>query len=216
MSTTQQNIIWHLGTRIHHFLLLIAISVCIATGLSDNIDAMQWHFIAGYSVIALLAFRLCNGLWGSDYGHFKHFPISPQSIKAYLQGQHHSIGHNPIGSWSVIIILLSVGVQGFSGLFNSDDIFTEGPWAHIDSESLLDALSWIHDNNYIVLLSLISIHIVAVIYHQHIKQHDLLKPMITGHGKRQGIINGQEMSVGRYLIMLFIAGIITWLASNPF
>jgi cytochrome b len=89
-------------------------------------------------------------------------------------------GHNPLGGWSVVLMLVSLLLQAVTGLFANDDVMMEGPLAkHVsgDASSLFTA---IHDINAGILLTLISLHILAVLFYLLRRKQDLIGPMFTG------------------------------------
>jgi len=77
-------------------------------------------------------------------------------------------------------MLLVLLVQSGTGLFANDDIFTEGPLAHLVSKSTSDWLTRVHRLNSDVIVILVIIHVVAVTYYLLVKRDNLIRPMITG------------------------------------
>ena len=90
------------------------------------------------------------------------------------------LGHNPFGGWSIIATLLALLLQAGTGLFANDDIFTEGPLAHLVSKAASDWLTRIHRLNSDLIVILVIIHVVAVIFYLLVKRDNLITPMITG------------------------------------
>ena len=80
----------------------------------------------------------------------------------------------------VVLLLASAALQAGTGLFSNDDIATEGPLYHLVSKALSDSLSAVHQANAVVLLTLIGMHVAAVLYYLWYKRENLLRPMITG------------------------------------
>ena len=91
----------------------------------------------------------------------------PRAVLAYLRGRRGpAIGHNPLGGWSVIAMLVLLSVQAGLGLFASDeDAVDAGPlsdWVSFESaQRLLEN----HETLFNVLLVLIGVHILAVVYY---------------------------------------------------
>ena len=52
---------------------------------------------------------------------------------AKAQPKPSSLGHNPLGGYMVIVLLGSLVLQLSTGLFATDDIFTEGPLIYLVS-----------------------------------------------------------------------------------
>jgi cytochrome b len=90
------------------------------------------------------------------------------------------IGHNPLGGWSIIAMLISLLIQAGTGLFANDDILTEGPLSGWVSKETSDWLTGIHHLNQNVLLVLIAVHICAILFYLIARRENLISPMITG------------------------------------
>ncbi|MBU3724034.1 MAG: cytochrome b [Burkholderiaceae bacterium] len=172
--------VWDLPTRLFHWLLAISI---VAAFISVKIggNAMVWHGRFGDAALALILFRLAWGVVGPHYARFAQFVKGPSAILQELRGDApRSPGHNPLGALSVLAMLLLIGLQAGLGLFSSDDIAFDGPLAkHVSSATVEFATRWHHRFEWL-LIGLIILHIAAVIWHQRVKGHDLVRPMITG------------------------------------
>ena len=157
--------VWDLPVRCFHWSLVLLIGF---SWLSGEMDWMTWHMWSGYAVAAFW-----NFIYGPSavIGDLKTLP----SRKAA-----HFAGHNPVGGLSVIALILCVAVQVGTGLFSNDDILTEGPlYKHVTKE-MSDWLTTIHKYNFNVLLTLIAVHVSAVLYYLFYKAENLVRPMFTG------------------------------------
>ncbi len=142
---------------------------------------MQWHAYFGYAVLSLVLFRVLWGFIGAVHSRFTTFVPSPQRLIAFLSGKEGSgLGHNPLGSLSVIALLLVVGIQASTGLFTHDDIAFQGPLAKHVSNATVSLLSKIHALNSDILFGLIGLHLLAIGYYQWVKRESILMPMIQG------------------------------------
>lgn len=176
--------VWDLPTRGFHWLLVVLIAAQFASG-EFHLLSLRWHFWLGYATLVLLIFRMLWGLIGSQTSRFSDFVRSPTAVARYLiasaRGREpHSIGHNPIGGWSVLALLASSLLQALSGLCTSDDIDEAGPLAEHVSAIWVARLSAIHGWNRYVLLALIGGHVVAVLLHYLRHKDDLVTPMFHG------------------------------------
>lgn len=172
--------IWDLPIRLFHWLLVSCIAASFIT-VKVGGNAMEWHAYVGYCVLALIIFRVCWGFVGSYHARFFNFVPSPLGLLAYIKGNAKAVlGHNPLGSLSVLGLLFSVGLQAVTGLFANDDIAFEGPFAKYVSESTVQLLTYIHHTNEIVLIVLISLHLLAIAYYYKFKRENLIKPMLLG------------------------------------
>jgi cytochrome b len=177
--------VWDLSTRIFHWLLVaFVVASFITVKIGGN--AMPYHQKCGYIILALLFFRIAWGFFGSRSSRFVSFVCSPATVLRYAAGLlrpglSRYLGHNPLGAWSIIAMLLVLLVQSGTGLFANDDIFTEGPLAKLVSKAASDWLTRIHRLNADIIVVLVVIHVLAVIYYLLVKRNNLIKPMITGY-----------------------------------
>ena len=176
--------IWDLAVRTFHWALVgLVTTSLISVNLGGN--AMIWHVRAGVAILTLLLFRWVWGAIGSTPARFGTFLQGPAAILAYvrvlLRGEEQPpAGHNPLGGWMVLVMLLALTAQALTGLFSNDDIFTEGPLAHLVSKSLSDTFTSFHSTIAEVILALIALHVVAVLFHLIVRREGLLRPMFTG------------------------------------
>jgi cytochrome b len=175
---TRRVTVWDAATRVFHWLIVVLIAFAWWTYKQDR---MEWHRITGYAVIALLVFRVWWGIAGPETARFAAFVKGPAHAWRYVRGQvQHTIGHNPIGGWSVVALLLVLIVQTASGLFASDEEGLEsGPLTSLVTygQSTL-AAQW-HEMAFNVLLGLAALHIVAIVFYAA-TGNNLIGPMITG------------------------------------
>ncbi|MCG9729974.1 cytochrome b/b6 domain-containing protein [Shewanella sp. Isolate13] len=176
--------VWDIPTRIFHWALL-----CLLGGLWWTADAgeMEWHQILAYGLMVLIGVRLIWGVIGSETSRFSHFIHSPKKVIAYLvktrrEGISASIGHNPIGGYMVITLISLICIQLITGLFATDEIFTEGPLYSLVSSDTASQLTWLHKKNFDLILILAAIHVVAVLVHM-VKGDRILGAMFSGYKK---------------------------------
>jgi cytochrome b len=176
--------VWDLPTRLFHWLLLVMVAVSFSTG-SIGGNAMQYHEWSGFAILVLLVFRVCWGFAGSRASRFSDFVKGPAAVWRYatalVRGKSERyLGHNPLGGWSVLALLLVLLIQAVTGLFANDDIITEGPLYLWVSKPLSDWLTGVHRLNRYLIMALAAIHIAAVLFYLLVKRENLIKPMITG------------------------------------
>ncbi|HEY3433114.1 MAG TPA: cytochrome b/b6 domain-containing protein [Rhodocyclaceae bacterium] len=192
--------IWDLPTRLFHWLLVALIAGAFIT---ESIGVMEWHGRVGLAILGLLVFRIVWGFVGSTYARFSTFVKGPQSVKAYLKGEWHGLGHNPLGALSVLAILGVVAIQVGSGLFSNDDSSFYGPLAALVSESLSGNLTELHESMEPVLIALVIAHVAAIAFYTRVKKENLVKPMITGWKEADG-----KAATGGGLVAFIIAVLI--------
>ena len=129
--------------------------------------AFIWHLWFGYASLVLVAFRLVWGFrrpppctfhrlsaWAIDgVGRYARDWLSPRSVS--------HLGHNPLGGWMVVVLLVLVAAEGVSGLFANDEIFSTGPLYGYVSDATSDQFSAWHRVLADGLWYAIGLHILA-------------------------------------------------------
>lgn len=203
--------VWDILIRIFHWALVLSFIVAYLTSEEDN----PWHIYSGYTVLGLIIFRLIWGFVGSRHARFSDFVRPPavvyQYVKSLLAGQPpHYIGHNPLGGWMVIAMLITLFAVTLSGLKVYAIEEGKGPFASLQSLELTpvpaayaedesddddnkegnvqseageaDEEFWeeIHEASTNVMLLLIGLHLVGVIISSRLHKENLVKAMFTG------------------------------------
>ena len=174
--------IWDLPTRLFHWLLVLAVVGLVITGNVGG-DAMVWHFRLGYCVLTLLLFRLVWGFVGGYWSRFGSFVRMPWTVLDYLRGKNLPLaaGHNPLGAYSVLALLLAAALQATAGLMSDDEVMAAGPLvAKVPSDWVVWA-SFMHTKVFkAVLIALVVVHVLAILWYRFKKNDNLVRPMITG------------------------------------
>lgn len=176
--------LWDMPTRLFHWLLAVLIALQFASGEFDLLP-MRWHYLMGYTILALIVFRVLWGFAGSQTSRFCNFLRGPRAVLRYIVDSvrgsaSHAPGHNPLGGWSVVLMLAVVAVQAISGLFTSDDISEEGPFVAHVADATVKLMTRIHHWDRYVLLILIALHVSAVLLHWVLRKDNLVAPMLHG------------------------------------
>ncbi len=178
---------------------------------------MEWHQICAYGLMVLLAFRIIWGIIGSETAQFKHFVHSPKVVFNYAKQVKNkqapiAVGHNPLGGYMVVALITLVCLQLISGLFATDDIFTEGPlYASVSSE-VSSWLTWLHKKNFDLILVLSAVHVLAVIVHRF-KGEKLVAAMVTGYKQldRHVELSFRSLVIAIIVFVTLAIPITTWL-----
>mgnify|MGYP002142047612 CR=1 FL=1 len=178
--------IWDLPIRLFHVAFAACVIGAIVTVQVGGLW-MDWHVRLGIASLALLVFRIIWGFIGSRYAKFSEFLTSPihtmqylRTIKASRASNQNYAGHNPLGSWAVIAMLLTIGFQAITGLFANDDIMTQGPLAQFVSDSTSSLMTGLHQLNEPVVYGLIALHLLAIIFYA-MKGRNLVPSMVHGN-----------------------------------
>ena len=182
---TQPVRVWDLPTRAFHWLLAACVVGLLITGNVGG-DALVWHMRLGLTVGALLGFRLVWGLVGGRWSRFASFVRGPGTVLRYLRGDHRPddhfhVGHNPLGAGSVLALLSLLAVQVGTGLVADDEIATTGPLnKFVDTATGLAATSWHKAYGQWILITLVVLHIAAIVFYRVKKNQNLVGPMLSG------------------------------------
>ncbi|HQT79363.1 MAG TPA: cytochrome b/b6 domain-containing protein, partial [Rhodopila sp.] len=207
--------VWDIAVRLFHWAIVVLIVLAWGT---QEFDQMDWHVWIGYTILALLLFRIAWGFIGSDTARFSRFLRSPASAFRHLahigrREADREIGHNAAGGWMVLVMLVLIGVQAGTGLFANDDGDTEGPLMHFVSKEQSDFLSKIHSINFTLIEATIVLHVLAIGVYAILKRQNLVRPMILGTKPMPpGTVAPRLASPLLALLTLAAAaGIVTWL-----
>ncbi|MGJ0485622.1 MAG: cytochrome b/b6 domain-containing protein [Methylomicrobium sp.] len=203
--------VWDILIRLFHWTLVLSFIVAYLTSEEDN----PWHIYSGYTVLGLIIFRLIWGFIGSRHARFSDFVRPPtvvyQYIKSLSAGQPpHYIGHNPLGGWMVMAMLITLFAVTLSGLKvyaieegkgplanlqfieltpvpaayaedeSEDDDNEEGNAGPESSEADEEFWEEVHEASTNVMLLLIGLHLAGVVISSRLHKENLVKAMLTG------------------------------------
>jgi cytochrome b len=203
--------VWDLPIRLFHWALVVLVVVSFTTAKIGG-NAMQYHVWSGAAILGLLLFRLIWGFIGGPTARFRHFVRGPSAAWRYARSllrpsPERHLGHNPLGGWSIMAMLLALLLQAATGLFATDDIATQGPLYHLVNDGIAGRLTRIHLFNETILIALVALHILAVLFYLLVKKENLVTPMITGRKPWPEPIDpimNSVPSMGRALLAAFI------------
>jgi cytochrome b len=206
--------IWDLPTRLFHWAIVLLVP---ALWWTHEIDRLDLHILLGEIMLGLLLFRLIWGVIGSSTARFASFVRGPGAVLRHLKGKAGvSFGHNPIGGWSVVAMLLLLCVEIGLGLFVSDeDGLYCGSLSHFISYDSARILAHRHETLFYILLGFIALHIAAIFYYLIVKRDNLVTPMVTG--VRAPPTDEAAMIAAplwRFLLAVASAAGLTWIVSN--
>ncbi len=176
--------IWDLATRVFHVALIILVAgAFITVNLGD--EWMRLHGQIGLTILSLLIFRVFWGIFGGHWSRFSSFSLKPSLVFAYLRNRSINTqtypGHNPVGSWSSLTMIVCLLLQAITGLCSDDEVLFSGPLVPLLSEQQVEWVTFYHSEiGQPLIILLVTIHVVAVIFYKFILKNDLITPMITG------------------------------------
>lgn len=213
--------LWDFPVRLFHWALVAAIVTAWWTNRQLMIDI---HAMAGYSVLALVLFRIIWGFVGSSNARFASFVTGPNKVIGYaIKVPGGSVadltyaGHNPAGGWMVVVLIVLVAVQAVSGLFASEDtfLFFDGPLVAHVSADLASTMNWIHHTNINLIYAMVGLHVFAALFYLVVKRENLIGAMVTGMrmvpaeiADKFAKIRFASSSVG--IVILVLCGLMVW------
>jgi cytochrome b len=132
------------------------------------------HQPAGYVALAAVLLRLLWAGFGSRHARFTSFLRSPRTTLAYaadvLRGRERRfVGHNPLGGWMIVALMLTVGGLALTGwLYTSDWL-----WGDETVENVHVAFAW-------ALLALVILHVGGVVFTSLRHRENLVAAMFSG------------------------------------
>lgn len=174
--------VWDAPTRLFHWAIVVLVCASWVTQYEGWLDQ---HILCGYTMFALLLFRLVWGIIGSDTARFGRFLKSPAAAFRHLARLHRrepdtEVGHNAAGGWMVVVMLVLLCVQVGTGLCANDQVSVEGPLAHVVGSDNSDWLSHVHAVNFRLIEAAVALHLLAILTYRVLRKHRLVWPMITG------------------------------------
>ncbi len=186
MSAPRGVRIWDLPTRLFHWGLVILIGLA---WWSISTRQLSLHRTVGALTAGLVVFRLWWGLFGGSTARFSDFLRGPGTVLAYARSlvskavgpKDLSAGHNPMGGWSVVLLIGLTGTIVALGLFAVDtDGLESGPLASlVDYDTGRLASHW-HGLAFDLLKGLVGLHLVAIAFYTVFKRENLVRSMIDG------------------------------------
>jgi len=194
-------LVWDVPTRVFHWLQVLAFGGAYLLAFSERFR--DYHDALGYILLGLLVFRLVWGFAGTRYARFSSFLFNPGEIVAYLRAMlkgkpGHYLGHNPVGSVSVWLLLALGMFICVTGVMSLQD----------DAGDLVVELHGLATN---VMLGVIALHLIGVLMSSIMHRENLVRSMITGY-KSAVTEQGIQRAYPWLGLLMVAAVVIFWFA----
>ena len=176
--------IWDLPTRVFHWSLAALVILALVIGDDDPGIAYTLHAYAGYAILFLLAFRIPWGLIGSPRSRFSDFVKPWREVLGHAKSlvlsfkAPRTVGHNPLGGWMIVALLIVVFLTAATGLIAGDNE-ARGPYAGLLGGAGA-ALGELHETLADLLIPLILLHLAGALVHWLLSGDNVIRAMIDG------------------------------------
>lgn len=163
--------VWSRFVRLFHWSLVATVALAWITSEVGR----GLHEPIGWVMVALLSLRLAWGLAGRDRAaRFASFVCGPAAVFAYArdvlrQRAPRFLGHNPLGGWMVIALMLTLAAVAVTGWLMTTDAFFGSEIMEEVHEALAEGV-----------LVLVAVHVAGVIYTGRHQRENLVRAMLTG------------------------------------
>lgn len=197
-------LVWDWPVRVFHWLL----ALCVA-GAWVTADSKRWlmtHLAFGYTAALLIGLRLAWGLVGTRHARLSAFLRPARDARTYLRGmvfgpRPHIVGHNPIGGWMMLALMLSILATVLSGWLLHKRVMT---WDDL------------HEGLANLVLTLVALHVLAALMMSLLEGENLVRAMITGlkRGEPEQAARGPMRWAGIALAIIAAYGFVTVLRGD--
>jgi cytochrome b len=209
--------VWDLPTRIFHWVLATLVVFSFTTGHIGG-RWLEWHMRSGFTILALLVFRIAWGIFGSETSRFASFVRGPGAFLAHARdiARHKPrrvIGHNPMGAWMAVFLVAILLAQAVSGLFADDEISHTGPLVEKVSNATVAKMSALHSFNGWIVAGAAVLHVLAIAFYWLRFRDNLVAPMWSGWREADAGVPPPAMRA-TWLAAIFLAiaaGAVYWL-----
>lgn len=232
---TEKRLVWDLPLRVFHWLLVLSIAASWYTAENGSefftvgervISYTQVHFYLGYWALGMIAFRIIWGFVGPKHARFSSFIPGPGKLLAYVRkfprrDSPPSVGHNPMGAWVVLLMLLMIGAQAVTGLFLIDNTeIYPAPFHPSVAAETASKLGSFHHYNFDTLVWVISLHVLAILFYRFFKNQKLVSAMVTGrksalHVAEHEAITSSQLLKALIVILVCAGGVYLLLQQAP-
>jgi cytochrome b len=162
--------VWDAFVRIAHWSLVATI---VAAWLTQE-GSGRVHEWVGYAALVIVAARVGWGFVGPPSARFRSFvrplPETFRYARAALRAREpRHLGHNPLGGWMIVALLLMITATGVTGWLYTTTMF----WGDARMEA-------IHEACADALLLLAALHVAGVLVACIRHRENLVKAMFSG------------------------------------
>lgn len=199
-SSGSQIRVWDLPVRLFHWLMVLSFAGAYLTAEMENWRTV--HVTLGYTMAALVCFRIFWGFFGTHYARFSNFVRGPKATLNYVRSMihghpQHFTGHNPVGAVAIMLMLaITIALVGSGWLLYAKQT---GEW-----------MEEVHEVIANLLLTVVLIHIAGVLTASYMHRENLVKAMVTGRKRTAPDATAQGLRTGTALLLLLAVLTFWW------
>ncbi len=162
--------VWSLPVRVVHWCLALAVILAWITH-----EGPPWlHDWLGYAALAIAVLRTGTGVVGPKGQRFAGFVRGPVTTLSYARtvisgSESRFLGHNPLGGWMIVMLLLVTVGAGFTGWLYTTKAYWGVQWVNDLHGGLAD-----------LLLFLVLLHVAGVVFTSFRQSENLAGAMVHG------------------------------------
>lgn len=189
-------LVWDAPVRVFHWLMVLSFAGAWLTAESER--WRQVHVTLGYTIAALVGFRIVWGLIGTRPARFSSFVRGPAAVARYIgaavrgQPEHHT-SHNPAGALAIMALLLLAAAVTATGWANYNEI-----GGHSMEE--------VHEVAANLMIAIVGVHLAGVLLGSWLHRENLVRAMITG--RKGGRPREAARSAWRSVAALLVAAVL--------
>jgi cytochrome b len=172
--------VWDPFLRVLHWTLAASVTGAWLLGEPFHLPDHTWHEWLGYLALVTAALRVVWGFVGPRHARFTGFVRGPARTWAYARAvlahrEPRYLGHNPLGGWMVLALLLNVFVTAGSGWLGTTDEYWGVEWVQ-------ETHAWAGE----LFLPLVVLHLAGVLFTSLRHREKLVRAMLNGRKAAPG------------------------------
>jgi len=169
-ESTRSLVVWDPLVRILHWSLAVA----VAFGWATTFWLGGWHRAVGWTALAIVVVRVVWGFIGPRRARFASFVRGPSATTRYARhvlagDEPRHVGHNPLGGWMIVALLVVVVALAFTGWLYGTERF----WGDETVELVHLGLAW-------AIVALVAGHVAGVVAVALRHRENLVAAMFDG------------------------------------
>jgi cytochrome b len=162
--------VWGPAVRLAHWALAASVLTCLVLH-----EGGAWHEGLGYAALTVAAWRVALGLVArTRHLRFASFVRGPAATWTYARAllarrEPRHLGHNPLGGWMIVALLLAAVVAGASGALYTTDRY----WGDDTVYAVHRVAGW-------AFAVLVPLHVGGVVLTSILQRENLLRALFSG------------------------------------